>query len=1845
MKKFLFYFLCTVLLAQVSFAVVHQINVYDLPEVSGSNNIQEEQQMSIKEPANIKQAITLIDQAKYDEALRLIYSIKVPTNAEDRALYYLAKIKAFSRTPYRANKLTESQTDPTKFTSKQKQDAVKQAYQDLWNLRQTLINMPYMGKYLAGYYQNNKESLYDALVNDFINKQIETNTKVWEESYKLAGKNREGIREYWHIQYILAKIGNNSLPNSQKSENNYKEIRKEIAQFFAAIAGKNKNYDGKYKKYFFEAKTVRGKYEAALQSAQIYREIGDYPTSHDMASYCAELDMNPPNECKNLKEDLERPSASIMSHINTNQKPDVVLPIKFQANNLKQVKFKLYKLSLEQMQKKDSNKLLVYKTYTQDLTYDASYTPKDFTFELPALKQGFYAIDLDYDGRAAYWNNKYYFNVTELALLATSYFNTDNLQTLNYKDTSINFYTLSAVNGQPVASNVKAGKLGTIQTSQEGQTDMKFRSTSDYYSIDKVVANSGNNYALIDYLYPKHYNEPYPLSIYVNTDRAIYKPGQDVQIVLNVVALKDNKYFAYQSKETVTLNIRNASYKEVLKAELPIDTFGQATYTFTVPQDTMMGNFSINAKLGKSNGQASFQVEEFKQPEFALTLNKPDEVYKFNENITVDGKATYYSGEALVNAKVKYSIMKQRFSPCCFRWDGFDYEEEEPINAETVTDKDGAFKIIFKPKASKKDVMPARYLIKAEVIGTNGHTILGDTGIIVSNRKYFSKIEQAKSFFTTSNDNYLTLNLLNANSKPQKSKAIFDVFQAKAKEGIVPNIPAYEFEFDLDKEPLYHVELDFTGDEIKQKLPALQEGFYGAKLSVGEEEGQAIIFPVFNAKIPNLKIGNGITLAENKKYIVGENANILLGASKAKGLKFVEIYKNGFFVKRLQLSNQPLQFLILPILSEYQGGISLRWFGVYDYNSYSGTLNIEVPYLEKEIDVKLNVPGQLQPGQKATIGLGATVSNKPAQNARAIVTVYDKALDYYKKHNFGLPSPYTQKSEYGNFFGSLESDNYYNGGGGMYMQSFRARAGGGAMSLGIVYEADASAEESIGNESIMMTKSAAPMLAKNSMAQDISLLQENDSANATRTDFAPTAYFNPKANLQNGAAQFTFTMPDSLTEWTAAAIVFSKSLQTGRNEVNFKTTKDLTLRLETPTFLRQNDEIIIKTLLKNNTERTLQGEVTLTLKVNGKTVNAFTPKQVSLKANKEQTLTWPYKAPKELGEISLTAAVRAGQLTDGETRTLPLLTSMQYLPNSKTIMLKEGENNLQLPQVKEGEILNAIHLTLDTSLVVPVIAAMPMITEQEYKTATGTIDRYLPLAIMNQLYNSNADFRKAASQVKRTTNKEKWNKQTAEILLKDTELSPWYNISKGGKAENNIDIFNSKTVAAKQNQFQKELKDFQNKDGGFAWIKGGRSSLYITLYIVDRLAQASYFGVQPPMDMTQNALKYLKSKYKEFDSNDPCPVEALYFAYVISAFDKTLLVQDTREKVQALADTVDKKKEILAPLGQVYMATIYNRLGNQQKAQKYIDLLFATAKENKTTGISFAMEERSWQWFNDSLNLHAEALKMLLEVQPNSPKIDGLIKWLMFNKKATMWNGSTDASKAVYALLEAIKDWGVLSQNKNYNVAWNGNNYNFEVGPLAKENKTVYSVYEPQANNNALSAKIVLNTTDAQGKKATKTLPGFATLSDLVISSLPQEASPKGVLNITKAYYLVEGNNVRPLKENEEVKIGAKIEVRLTVKAAHNFDFVMIQDKKPAAFDTEKLLSGWVWSGLARYEDLQLAQTNFFMDRVPVGTYELKYVLRPTAEGIFNVGSSVIQSMFAPEVSAHSNSFIIKVVK
>jgi hypothetical protein len=76
------------------------------------------------------------------------------------------------------------------------------------------------------------------------------------------------------------------------------------------------------------------------------------------------------------------------------------------------------------------------------------------------------------------------------------------------------------------------------------------------------------------------------------------------------------------------------------------------------------------------------------------------------------------------------------------------------------------------------------------------------------------------------------------------------------------------------------------------------------------------------------------------------------------------------------------------------------------------------------------------------------------------------------------------------------------------------------------------------------------------------------------------------------------------------------------------------------------------------------------------------------------------------------------------------------------------------------------------------------------------------------------------------------------------------------------------------------------------------------------------------------------------------------------------------------------------------------------------------------------------------------------------------------------------------------------------------------------------------------------------------------------------------------------------------------------------------------------VLSEYKWQGgLGYYESTKDASTNFFFSYLPKGTYVFEYDLFVTHTGHFSNGVAIIQCMYAPEFSSHSEGIKINVVK
>ena len=85
-----------------------------------------------------------------------------------------------------------------------------------------------------------------------------------------------------------------------------------------------------------------------------------------------------------------------------------------------------------------------------------------------------------------------------------------------------------------------------------------------------------------------------------------------------------------------------------------------------------------------------------------------------------------------------------------------------------------------------------------------------------------------------------------------------------------------------------------------------------------------------------------------------------------------------------------------------------------------------------------------------------------------------------------------------------------------------------------------------------------------------------------RTNFVDAVIW--KAHVvtdENGEAEVKFKMPDNLTTWRATVRGITQDSKVGQNTDKTITRKNLLVRLETPRFFREGDEVTVSTIVHN----------------------------------------------------------------------------------------------------------------------------------------------------------------------------------------------------------------------------------------------------------------------------------------------------------------------------------------------------------------------------------------------------------------------------------------------------------------------------------------------------------------------------------------------------------------------------------------------------------------------------------------------------------------------------------------
>lgn len=1116
------------------------------------------------------------------------------------------------------------------------------------------------------------------------------------------------------------------------------------------------------------------------------------------------------------------------------------------------------------------------------------------------------------------------------------------------------------------------------------------------------------------------------------------------------------------------------------------------------------------------------------------------------------------------------------------------------------------------------------------------------------------------------------------------------------------------------------------------KLPSLPAGAYRLRYETLDEFGEKVeAWKDFVVGGSGRTRGPALPFFvrfERSQAQVGQTAKLLVASGFAEQAMNLEIFRSGQLVERRMLSGTTQ--IDYPVREDDRGGLAVVVWMVRDHQYLSQQLSLSVPWDNKQLQLEFaTFRDTLRPGQRESWRIkvkgsdGAVVGRGVAE---LLAYMYDRSLDLFAPHS--PPNPLSLYPFRGNAAWSRSTlgtaptqwlindynlpghptakltetslkffESYAIGGPGM------GGYGGGPFG-GMAFR---------GNMMPMMAPGApppapppppqalarapAPAAAAREPAESTGsdeLSESRREAEAKpdetsgrahggdgdtpqiRSNFSETAFFLPSLITdKEGSAVLEFQVPDSVTAWNVWVHAITKDLRSVSLRKDARTVKELMVRPYLPRFFREGDSADLKVMVNNAGSHALHGSLKLEiLDPDSKEARhalfqvTQTERTFQVEAGKSATLHFPLSAPRRVGEYAFQVIARAGDLSDGELRPLPVLPSRMHLTESRFVTLRDrDQRSMHFPDLAKNDDPTRIHdqlvVTLDNQLFFTVLKALPYLVTFPYECVEQTANRFLSTGIVSSLYKQYpAVSRMAEDFAKRSTQLERFdapdaNRPSYKMTL---EESPWLQQAQGGSKlppeldARLINVLDPNIARAQRDSALARLRKMQTSLGGFPWFPGGPPSPYMTLYLMHGFSKAIEFQVDVPKDLVQRGWQYLarhfRDDYRECMRKDECGPEFLTFLnYVASAYPDAswtgdALTPDDRKDI--LAYTF-KRWKTLSPLSKGQLALTLRRMGKAQDAKLVWDSVMDSAKTAQDQGTFWAAEDRSWLWYRDTIESHAFALRTLMELDPSNAKKDGLVLWLLLNKKLSQWKSTRATAEVIYSLVHYLRREGALGIREEATVqigtgqGASGLNEHFVFDPNKYVGKTQIIVPGARLAQNPAAMSTV------QVQKETKGYMFASATWHYSTDRLPTEGRGD-FFGVTRTYFKRQNNGhefvLTPLADGAVLKAGDELEVHLSLRSKHEAEYVHLRDPRAAGLEPEAAVSRYKWDlGLIYYEEVRDSGMNFFFERLPVGEYTFKYRLRANMAGTFRVGPATVQSMYAPEFNAFSAGHIVTI--
>lgn len=1051
---------------------------------------------------------------------------------------------------------------------------------------------------------------------------------------------------------------------------------------------------------------------------------------------------------------------------------------------------------------------------------------------------------------------------------------------------------------------------------------------------------------------------------YVYTDRRIYRSDQ--LVYFKGVLRKDiDAALSIPDQSEVHVDIQNPDGEVVQSFTLPVSEYGTFHGAFQLDPSMNLGTYSIvaknpEAKYDYQNVSGSFDVREYRRPDFKVTVQTPEGMLLSGQKIDIPVHAEYYFGGALAGAKVSYEVTRNAlyFQPMKGEWYSFTNTDntsdcywycsrasdfENVMSGEGVLDDQGNL-IVTVPANLTDYKTSANYNVTVTVTDLNQRTVSYNTGFPVHKGDVYVGIRPDYSKGWNSPTADFNVTTVNPDGSKHSNVAVTVKLYRRTWTSVKKEQTGGSSYYDYEKkDELVDTKSATTNNEAKAdfSFAVKNDGEYVAIVEAQDTRGSQIsasanlyIYRGFGSTV-RVSDDHQMKIVQNKaEYAPGETASMIVQTPYQRTKALVSVEREKIREYRVIDLDNKTRVVEVPITDDSTPNVYVSVLAVQGGGD-TGIPEFKLGYAELRVNTSKKVlslavtPDRktYKPGDTVTLNVTTKRNDGVGVPAEVSIAVVDERVVA--------------------LLGSIDKD-----------------------ILGKFWF-----ERSIG---VTTAQSLTQLVKKVFFATEGGAGDGKGGGGEkvipVRGNFRDTAYW--KADVvtdANGNGAITFNLPDNLTSWQILSIGETKDTIVGSAETQIVTRKDLMVEPLVPRILRYNDTVQLGATVFNQTGASMT--VKTSFEAAGLNVDGPAERSISLAPNGRAAVNWTVHVPYDVTSTKVTVRASGNGLDDGFVVPVPVLSySVPETVTASGFLEKTATENIEKPDdilPDKGEVKVSVSPNVGNGL----SGGLKYLVEFEYGCSEQTTSAILSSLVYEELV------------------KQKITPSDAELLQK---------------------------AQAKVTEGIKRLVALQNPDGGFGWwAVGDRSYAHLTAYVFWGLTQAQKAGYPVDSQVLDHADAYLRDAlsrpgdygYDSLNINEKAQV-----LFMLSERDPHNLAGYAAGIYDKRASLASYSKAFLAMAianleSNVSSARVATLLGEIRNKVVYLDPTRAYVGEDQGYSQFLSTDVRSTSLY----------LQALLRLDPKHGDVERTVHWLMTKKRNGYWQTTQDTAMTMLALVNYAK--------------------------------------------------------------------------------------------------------------------------------------------------------------------------------------------------------------------------------